>query len=46
MKFKKMVILCLLEAKHKTAWLWKAVQRPSKQSWVEGLMQCIANGKN
>lgn len=39
---KKMVIFCLLEAKHKIALSWKSVHRPSKHIWIEGLLQCLA----
>lgn len=35
----------MLEAKHKIAMAWKSVQRPSSQSWLEGLLQCIAMEK-
>lgn len=39
---KRMVIFCLLEAKHKIAVSWKSIHRPSKQSWIEGLLQSLA----
>lgn len=42
---KKMLIFCLLEAKHKIDLSWKSINRPSRQSWIDGLLQCLAMEK-
>ena len=39
---KKMTVFCLLQAKHTIAKLWKSVNRPSLQIWLEGLLHSLA----